>query len=157
MDIARCYNSMVRFRFAMISFNLTFYNGNVSSNINTDKKKTLYTRKLWHKLIYFNSKSFSFKCIGYKICDFLMECRNKSVSHYLNYRFKVSNVKPHWKKPPNSYISAQWLQIIRVFFFLNMSEPFDNNLTNVHSIAGGAFKIQMLKSISPLISTSFLL
>lgn len=43
------------------------------------------------------------------------------------------------------------------FFFLNMSEPFDNNLTNIHSIAGGAFKIQMLKSISPLISTSFLL
>lgn len=39
MDIARCYNSMVRFRFAMISFNLTFYNGNVSSNINIDKKK----------------------------------------------------------------------------------------------------------------------
>lgn len=41
--------------------------------------------------------------------------------------------------------------------FLSMSKPFDNNLTNVHSIAGGAFKIQMLKSINPLISTSFLL
>lgn len=38
-----------------------------------------------------------------------------------------------------------------------MSKPFDNNLTNVHSIAGGAFKIQMLKSISPLINTSFLI
>lgn len=38
MDIARCCNSMVRFRFAMISFNLTFYNGNISSNININQQ-----------------------------------------------------------------------------------------------------------------------
>lgn len=33
-----CYNSMVRFRFAMISFNLTFYNRNVSSIININQQ-----------------------------------------------------------------------------------------------------------------------
>lgn len=40
---------------------------------------------------------------------------------------------------------------------ISISKPFDNDLTNVHSIAGGAFKIQTLKSIRPLIRTSFLL
>lgn len=36
MDIARYYNSMVRFRFAMISIN--FLQGNVSSNININQQ-----------------------------------------------------------------------------------------------------------------------
>lgn len=38
MDIARCYKNTAKFRFAVISFNLTFYKGNANSSVNINQQ-----------------------------------------------------------------------------------------------------------------------